>query len=83
MEEAIAFGYQPEDLFEWLTYIEAQALTGSIEDAYQLSLDVFADDKRIREGLCQLWKRVQAQISARTVTEVPINEILLEFECVR
>jgi hypothetical protein len=83
MKEAISLGYNPEDPFEWLAFIEAQALTGNIEAAGQLSMDVFARDKRIREGLCQVWKRVQTQSSARSEIEAGVTEILSEFQCTR
>jgi hypothetical protein len=83
MEEAISLGYQPEDPFEWLTFIEAQALTGNIKAAQQLSMDIVARDKRIREGLCQVWKRVQDQSSERIDTTARVTEILSEYQCAR
>ena len=83
MEEAISLGYEPGDPFEWLTYIEAQALTGNVEAAGQLSMDVFAREKRIREGLCQVWKRVEKQTPAPYEMTTHITEALSQFECAR
>ncbi|HET9589496.1 MAG TPA: hypothetical protein VFO91_11980 [Anaerolineales bacterium] len=83
MEEAISLGYEPEDPFEWLTYIEAQALTGDIEAAQQRSTEAFMQDKRIRDGLCQLWKRVQDRSAARSGTATRISQALTEFQCAR
>jgi hypothetical protein len=39
IDEARSLGYEPEDPLEWLTYIEAQALTGNIETAEKVSPD--------------------------------------------
>jgi hypothetical protein len=72
-----------------LTYIEAQALTGKIEAAENLSKDVFKQENGIRRGLCELWKRVQAQSAALSESEGPggseegtrVNQILSTFEC--
>ncbi|HLO13966.1 MAG TPA: hypothetical protein VK206_03995, partial [Anaerolineales bacterium] len=52
IDQAKSRGYQPEDPFEWLAYIEAQALTGNIEAAEKLSKDTFKQDNGIRKGLC-------------------------------
>ena len=80
--EARSLGYQPEDPFEWLTYIEAQAHTGNIEEAQKQSTAVFQEQKGIRKGLCELWKRIGMVTGAgnkETVTYV--NQILSDFQC--
>ncbi len=46
IDEASARGYRPEDPFEWLGYIEAQALAGDIEKARELSNTAFAREQR-------------------------------------
>jgi hypothetical protein len=78
MQEARLLGYQPDDPFEWLTFIEAQALTGNIEAAKETSEVVFKQENRIRKGLCELWKRVQA---AETQEFTRINKIVSDFQC--
>ena len=83
IREATSLGYQPEDPFEWLTYIEAQALTGNIEAAQNLSKDTFSKDNGIRKGLCEVWKRVQVQSPAGSEAETRVNQILTDFECAR
>jgi hypothetical protein len=83
IDEARSLGYEPEDPFEWLTYIEAQALTGNIEAAEELSDDVFKQDNGIRRGLCELWKRVQAQGPVGGAEETRMNQILSNFQCAR
>ena len=81
--EAISLGYAPEDPFEWLTYIESQAMIGNIEAARKLSTDTLAQDKGIREGLCQVWKRIQSQVDAGTEASARVNDAILEFQCAR
>ena len=82
INEATSLRYEPEDPFEWLTFIEAQAVIGNIDDAEKLSTEVFAQDKRIRQGLCQLWKRVQDQSPARSET-ARVTQIMFDFQCAR
>jgi hypothetical protein len=79
--EAKSRGYKPEDPFEWLTYIEAQALTGNTEAAQRLSSEVFKQDNGIRRGLCEVWKRVQAQSRAGNAGGRRINQMLSEYQC--
>jgi hypothetical protein len=81
IDEARSLGYKPDDPFEWLTYIEAQALTGNMEAAEKLSTDVFKQDNGIRKGLCEVWKRVQAQGHAESEDERRVDQILLDFQC--
>ncbi len=81
MDEAQSLGYKPEDPFEWLTYIEAQAWTGDTEAAAKLSNQAFKQDNRIRRGLCEVWKRVQAQVDARNEDLTLVNQILSDFQC--
>jgi hypothetical protein len=79
--KAKSLGYKPEDPFEWLSYIEAQALTGNIEVAAKLSSDVFKQDNGIRRGLCEVWKRVQTQIRASNEDLTHVNQRLSDFQC--
>ncbi len=79
IDQAKALGYGPEDPFEWLTYIEAQALTGNIKAAEKVSDSAFKQDNGIRKGLCEVWKRVQAQNGAET----RVDQILSKFQCGR
>ena len=83
IHEATALRYEPEDPFEWLAFIEAQAFIGNIGDAEKLSTEVFAQDKRIRQGLCQVWKRVQNKSPARSETVARVTEVLSYFQCAR
>jgi len=77
--EALTLGYSPEDPKEWLIFIEANALTGNLEEAEALSMRAFDEEPRIAEGLCLVWKRVQAAGPARS--EENIREMFSQFEC--
>lgn len=83
INEAISLGYQPEDPFEWLTYIEAKAVIGDIEAAEKLSTNAFTQDKGIRGGLCQIWKRIQLQVDAGSEAEMQVNQLLFDYQCTR
>ena len=83
INEAISLGYRPEDAFEWLTYIESRAVIRDFEAAEKLSADAFARDKGIRDGLCQIWKRIQLQVEAGSETETRVNQLLSDYRCAR
>ena len=81
IDEAQSLGYEPEDPFEWLTYIEAQAQMGNIPAAQEIARNAFKQDNGIRRGLCEVWKRVQLRSSAVGDREAHLNEILAEIQC--
>jgi hypothetical protein len=81
--EASTSGYSSDDPFEWLVFIEAYAMSDHMDVAQKISEDAFATDNRVRAGLCEVWKRVQAAGSARNETEMGINQMLSRFECAR
>lgn len=80
-EEAMALGYQPSDPFEWLVFIEAQAMAGNVIVAQQLSDTAIAKEKRVRQGVCQVWNRVQSSGPARSEIQSIADSILIELEC--
>ncbi|MEO5888156.1 MAG: hypothetical protein ABIQ77_10875 [Anaerolineales bacterium] len=83
INEAIALGYEPEDPFEWLTYIESQAMIGDMNTAEKLSSKMLAEHKGIRAGLCELWKRIQLQADAGSEGRTRVNQLLSDFQCAR
>lgn len=81
IDEARSLGYEPEDPFEWLTYIDAQARIGNITVARNVSEEVLKQELRIRKGLCEVWKRIQTAAPKRgEITDV--NQMLAMFQCV-
>lgn len=83
MEEAKASGYKPADPFEWLPYIEAQAQIGDVNAAEKMSTELLKQEKKLRPGLCQVWKRVQAQVHVGSAAESQVHNILFQFACER
>jgi hypothetical protein len=83
INNAKSLGYKPEDPFEWLAYIEAQALTGNIEAAEKLSNEEFKQDNGVRKGLCEVWKRVQIQGPSKNDDITRVNQILSNFQCIQ
>jgi hypothetical protein len=81
IDEARTLGYEPEDPFEWLTYIEAQALVGSMDLARERSMDIFKQEKKTRKGLCELWKRVEVAATTGNQEATHVTQILSSFEC--
>jgi hypothetical protein len=82
-DEAHSLGYKASDPFEYLVFIEARAMTGDIPGAQQLSREVMNTDKGIRKGLCQVWKRVQAQGAAGAIGASAVEKIMIELQCAR
>ena len=83
INKAISLGYEPEDSFEWLTYIEAQAMIGNLIAAEKLSNQTLAEDKGIRAGLCVVWKRIHLQVDEGSEAEIRLNQLLSDFRCAR
>ena len=59
--EAAQQGFVPQDDFEWLPFIEADALTGDLKSAEQITRQAWKNEAKLHQGLCILWKRVQAE----------------------
>lgn len=70
--EASINDFAPNDLNEWLIFIEARVLTQDINGARKLSEKILAQDARMRRGVCAAWKQIQtqAQKDASTITEI-------------
>jgi hypothetical protein len=89
IDEARSLGYEPEDLLEWLTYIEAQARIGNVETAETISNEISKQDNSTRKGLCEIWKRVQVADAVLSESKGPagseietrLNQILTNFGC--
>jgi hypothetical protein len=81
IDEAMSLGYEPEDPFEWLTYVEAQAHAGNMENAITASRAASEQDNRMRRGLCELWKRLQITEPTTEVEILRINQMVSEYQC--
>ncbi len=77
--EAVSLNHSPEDLNEWLIFIEAHALTGDLRSAQKLSEQILQDDPKMRRGVCTVWKQVQAK--SQEGSGENIAEILSALKC--
>jgi hypothetical protein len=59
-DEAFGVPYQPNNLAEYLPFIEAYARTGRLVDAKKLTMDVASQMSILKPSLCALWQRVSA-----------------------
>jgi hypothetical protein len=75
LDEATAIGYKPEDLNEWLIYIDSLARTGEVESAREKSLELLNQDSRMKRGVCVVWNQLEAQEIESTV------DIQKSFDC--
>jgi len=80
-DEAINQGYAPSDPYEWLPFIEAYALTDDLSKAEKYTKQAFNADGKPGTGLCQLWKRVQAQGPAGSGIESTSAKMVKELQC--
>jgi hypothetical protein len=64
-----------------LVFIEAHAVAGDIEAAEKLSKEALMKDKGVRRGLCQVWKRVQAEDPRQEANKSKLEKIRAEFQC--
>jgi hypothetical protein len=83
LSDATSLGYQAGDPFEWLVFIEAKAMTGDLKSASNLSEQIFKSEQKTRKGICQVWKRVQANSPTESIKQHQIAGILSEFQCGR
>ena len=67
LDEATAIDYKPEDLNEWLIYIDSLARIGEIDSAEEKSLELLNQDSRMKRGVCVVWNQLEAQEINRSV----------------
>jgi hypothetical protein len=77
--EAAAQGFVPQDDFEWLPFIEADARTGDLKSAEQVTRQVWKDEARLHPSLCMLWQRVQA--GSPKAVQGALSGLLNELGC--
>jgi hypothetical protein len=57
-DEAFSIPFRPNNLSEYLPFVEAFARTGRLVDAKKLTMDVSMQMPILRPALCALWQRV-------------------------
>ncbi|MGC1376988.1 MAG: hypothetical protein WA821_12225 [Anaerolineales bacterium] len=59
-KQAFKLGLAPQEAYEWLPFIEAEARAGSVDEAQKLSIKVSKENPLLTPGLCEIWDRVRA-----------------------
>jgi hypothetical protein len=77
--EATQLGFAPQDLFEWLPFIEAYARTGDLKSAEQITRRVWNTEPKVHRGLCLLWRRVRTDGPAEV--QMLAAKVIGEFDC--
>lgn len=77
--EAKQLGFSPEDLNEWLVFLDVYIKTDDFESAENLSNEILKEDSRIRRGVCTVWE--QNQVSGQVGSEENFTSILLSLGC--
>ena len=78
--EAQAQGYSAILPAEWLPFIEAYAITGDMDTAGDLTLQVYQEKPELGPALCSLWQRVEnhADIAENVSQGIPDIRALLK-----
>lgn len=84
-DEALARGYHPDHgnntALEWLPFIEGYARGDRLQDAQNLSLAVFENDRRIDARMCDLWKSIASSGDGGTDLSTTAEEVLSRLQC--
>jgi hypothetical protein len=60
-KQAFGLGLAPQEAYEWLPFIEAEARRGDVDEARKLSVKVSKENPVLNPGLCEIWDRVRAE----------------------
>jgi hypothetical protein len=77
--EAISLGYKPNDMVEWMVFIEAYALTGDWRTAQELSLSALSSDGQVQREICSVWRRLFAMDLGGS--SVNLTDVLKSLNC--
>jgi len=80
-DDAKRNGFEADDPFDLLPFIEANAMSGNFNDAMEYSTRAIEKDGRVRVGVCKVWERVQAEGPRGGEAGAMISGALGEFQC--
>jgi hypothetical protein len=74
-------GYSPRNPFELQPFIEGLGSQGRLDEAYQLTRQLFADVPSADMGLCQIWGRIN-QAQPDSLSSLPgLEQLLVDMRC--
>jgi hypothetical protein len=80
-DDAARLGFGPQDVFEWLPFIEAYARLGRLDEAEHLSRLSVETETRVRKGVCQVWGRVRSVAGTQAGVRERSEALLIAFDC--
>ena len=80
-DQAQKEGNSPNDPQEWLPFIEGYAHVGNWEAARTWSLHVFKVNQLLSPRLCNLWDRIEADVTPPANIEGDIAQMRARFSC--
>ncbi|MBK9923713.1 MAG: hypothetical protein IPP66_00315 [Anaerolineales bacterium] len=82
-KEAKQNGFETDDPFDQLPFIEANAMKGNFDAAKKLSTRAIKDNAQVRVGVCKVWERVQAEGPEGDEAKTNVSGALHEFQCTK
>jgi hypothetical protein len=80
-DEAFSGNYFPQDLSEYLPFIEAFARLGRLEEAEKLTQMVSEPMPTFNPALCDIWQRVEKEGQLPAGSKPSIEKIKVELSC--
>jgi hypothetical protein len=74
-DEAFAVPFRPNNLSEYLPFIEAFARIGRIKDARKLTMETAHQMPALAPALCAVWQRVSASESLSESDRLLVGEV--------
>jgi hypothetical protein len=79
--EAISYGYQPNDRYEWMPFIEGYIHVKDWEEARRLSLDISQWNPEFLPAVCTTWTRAIDSMDISTSEEGTVVSIQMDISC--
>lgn len=81
-QQATRLGFEPNNPFEWMPFIEGYAQTGGWEQAEALSLEAYEMKKRTGPMLCSLWNEFERDLAASPKKDRARRTVQENLNCV-
>jgi hypothetical protein len=79
--QAIAEGYSPNNLYEWMPFIEGYLHMKNWDEAQSLTTTIFNADQGNRAALCAVWSRATATMALSPGEGETVLSIQNELDC--
>jgi hypothetical protein len=79
--QAISEGYKPNNLYEWIPFIEGYLHMRNWDKAQSLTIDIFNQDQGNRAALCAAWSRSIEAMTFSPAENETILSVQNELDC--